>query len=315
MNPKQDLISILPHVRGRYVEGAPLAQYTWFRVGGPAQVLFKPADVADLAFFLRHRPKDVPIYTIGVGSNLLVRDGGVPGVVIRLGRGFSNIALKGSDIELGGAVLDRTASLVARDEGMSGLEFLCSIPGSIGGALRMNAGCYGSEMRDVLQVAIALDERGELHKLTTEDMGFSYRHCAIPDDWIFVGARLKTKQGQVQEISETMNTMLAQRDESQPTRTRTGGSTFANPNGLKAWELIDKAGCRGLTRGGAMISEKHCNFLLNTGEATAEDLEELAEDVRRRVFAQTGISLRWEIQRIGQKAAFMAVQHPEVKAA
>ncbi|MFN7709646.1 MAG: UDP-N-acetylmuramate dehydrogenase [Holosporales bacterium] len=311
----QELISILPSVRGRYVVGAPLAQYTWFRVGGPAQVLFKPADVTDLAFFLRHRPRDVPIYTLGVGSNLLVRDGGVPGVVIRLGRGFSNIALKGADLELGGAVLDRTASLVARDEAMTGLEFLCSIPGTIGGGLRMNAGCYGSEMRDVLQVAIALDERGELHKLTNEDMGFSYRHCAIPEDWIFVGARLKTKHGKVEQISETMNTMLAQRDETQPVRTRTGGSTFANPAGLKAWELIDQAGCRGLARGGAMISEKHCNFLLNTGEATAEDLEELAEEVRRRVFAQTGVTLRWEIQRIGQKNTFMAYEHPEVKAA
>ena len=298
MDNMHNLLQKLPSVRGRYTERAELSKLTWFRVGGPAEILYKPEDLEDLSFFLKQKSKEIPIFTLGVGSNLLVRDGGIQGVVMRLS-GFNNIVVQGNEIEVGAGVLDRTLALVAQDESLQNLESLAGIPGTIGGALRMNAGCYGTEIKDILVSALAIDGQGKIHKLTAEDMGFSYRHCEIPHDWIFVGARFKAKSGSSKEITARIENLLAEREEAQPVKSRTGGSTFANPEGLKAWEIIDKAGCRGLKIGGAQVSEKHCNFLINTGDATAEDLEILGETVRRRVKETSGVDLRWEIVRIG----------------
>jgi UDP-N-acetylmuramate dehydrogenase len=295
----ENIIDRLPTVRGRYSEKTSLAAITWFRVGGPADVVFKPASIQDLSLFLKEKPTDIPIYTIGVGSNLLVRDGGVKGVVIRLGKGFNNIVVDGTHVEVGAGVLDRNVALTAQEESISGLEFLCSIPGTIGGALRMNAGCYGTEIKDVLDYAVAMDPKGNLHRLTAADCGFSYRHCNVPHDWVFISACFRGQKGDAATIDQTMQKMLQQREETQPVHTRTGGSTFANPDGHKAWELIDQAGCRGLKIGGAQVSELHCNFLMNIGDATAQDLEQLGETVRERVKATSGVELRWEIQRIG----------------
>ncbi len=294
------LISKLPTVRGKYTEDAPLASTTWFRVGGPAEVLYKPADLEDLRCFLAEKPADIPVRVIGVGSNLLVRDGGVPGVVIRLGRGFSNIYVNEDVVDVGAGMLDRNVALACRDASLGGLEFLCTIPGTIGGALRMNAGCYGSEMQDIVAAILAIDLRGNLHHLGADQCKFSYRHCGIAEDMIFIGARLKGYASSSAEIGQKMQEMLKARDDTQPVRTRTGGSTFANAGDAKAWELIDKVGCRGMKVGGAQISEKHCNFMINTGGATAHDLESLGEIVRSRVLEATGIDLRWEIQRIGE---------------
>lgn len=297
------LLARLPTVRGRYSEGYELAKVTWFRVGGPAEVLFKPEDADDLAAFLAGTPTDVPVTVIGVGSNLLVRDGGVPGVVVRLGRAFAGIEVRDNLLHVGGAALDVNIAQAARDAGLGGLEFLCGIPGTLGGALRMNAGAYGREVRDVLVSATAVDRSGRLHSLTAEQMGLTYRHCAIPHDWLFTGAVLRGEKADTAAISARMDEIRTSREDSQPVRSRTGGSTFANPVGAKAWELIDRAGCRGLIRGGAQVSEKHCNFLINTGDATAADLEDLGEDVRRRVRETSGVELRWEIRRIGLRAA------------
>ena len=296
------LIERLPAVRGRYREKAPLAPITWFRVGGAAEVVFRPADQEDLAHFLRNKPADVPVMVIGVGSNLLVRDGGVPGVVVRLGRGFAGVALEGCDLVSGAGCLDTNVAAAARDAGLSGLEFLCGVPGTIGGALRMNAGAYGRETRDILVEAEAIDPHGESHVLKAEELGMTYRRSALPCDWIFVKARLRGTPGDPEAIARRMAEIQAARGGSQPIRSRTGGSTFKNPPGHKAWELIDKAGCRGLRRGAAMVSEQHCNFLINTGEASAADLEFLGEEVRMRVFQASGIRLEWEIRRIGLPA-------------
>lgn len=296
------LIERMPAVRGRLIANAPLGPMTWFRVGGPAEVLFRPADRDDLAAFLAARPEDVPVTVIGVGSNLLVRDGGVPGVVIRLGRGFADISVVPGEtprLVAGAGALDLTMALTARDAGIAGLAFLSGIPGTLGGALRMNAGAYGTEMKDVLDSADTLDARGVLHRLQVGELGFTYRHCAVPEDWIFVSAALRGAAGDPAAIAAEMTAIQAQREATQPIRTRTGGSTFANPPGAKAWELIDRAGCRGLRRGGAMVSEKHCNFLVNLGDATAADIEWLGEEVRRRVEQASGIRLDWEIRRIG----------------
>jgi UDP-N-acetylmuramate dehydrogenase len=296
------LIERLPAVRGRLTEAAPIGPMTWFRVGGPAEVLFRPADRDDLAAFLADKPDDVPVTVIGVGSNLLIRDGGVPGVVIRLGRGFSEISVipgESTRVVAGAGALDVTVAMTARDAGVSGLAFLSGIPGTIGGALRMNAGAYGLEMKDVTETADALDGKGGLHRLSLADLGLSYRHSAVAEDWIFLSAVLHGSTGNPAVIAAEIAEIQAQRESSQPIRTRTGGSTFANPPGAKAWELIDRAGCRGLKRGGAMVSEKHCNFLVNTGEATAEDIESLGEEVRRRVERHSGVVLEWEIRRIG----------------
>lgn len=302
------LISFLPKVRGRYSADVLLARYVWFQVGGAAEVIYKPADIEDLSCFLREKSADVPVTMVGAGSNLLVRDGRVPGVIVRLGRGFNNIAFHGNEVDVGAGVLDRTLSLCACDEGLEGVEFLSGVPGTIGGALRMNAGCYGSEIKDILSVAFAMDPKGNFHKLTPEELGFSYRECALPEDWIFVGARFKLKNGKQSVIFERINRLLEERELTQPVRSRTGGSTFANPPANKAWELIDKAGCRGLQIGGAQVSEKHCNFLVNNGDATAEDIETLGEEVRRRVLEVTGVDLQWEIKRIGVSAEDLALK-------
>jgi UDP-N-acetylmuramate dehydrogenase len=296
------LVARLPPVRGTYEPLADLGRMTWFRVGGPAEVLFTPADVADLAQFVARKPADVPMTVIGLGSNMLVRDGGVPGVTIRLGRAFNTIEADGLVLRCGAAAVDANVAAVARDHAIAGLEFLTGIPGTIGGALRMNAGAYGREIRDVCVSATALDAGGRVRKLTANDLDFGYRHCGVPEDWIFLGAELRGVVGDRDVIARRIREIREEREQSQPTQSRTGGSTFANPEGAKAWELIDRAGCRGLTRGGAQVSEKHCNFLINAGAATAADLEELGEEVRRRVLETSGIGLAWEIRRIGVRA-------------
>ncbi|HEY9079551.1 UDP-N-acetylmuramate dehydrogenase [Magnetovibrio sp.] len=293
------LIERLPEVRGRLSAGASLAKVTWFGVGGPAEVLFKPADADDLAHFIKHKPADVAVTVIGVGSNLLVRDGGVPGVVVRLGRGFADILVNKADVIAGAGALDGNVALAAMEASVSGLEFLSGVPGTIGGALRMNAGAYGAEMKDIVVGAVALDSEGNRHELSAEDLGFSYRKSTVPTDWIFVEAHLRGFAGQVEDIRARMNDIKLAREDSQPLRTSTGGSTFKNPEGHKAWQLIDAAGCRGLRIGGAQVSEKHCNFLINDGTATADDIEALGEEVRARVKATSGIDLIWEIRRIG----------------
>ena len=295
----QGLIDRLPTVRGRYSTDAPLDKITWFRVGGPAEVMYRPADVEDLMMFLATVAPDIDVTVIGVGSNMLVRDGGVPGVVIRLGRGFADVAPEGEIIKVGVGALDINVALAARDAGLAGLEFLSGIPGTIGGGLRMNGGAYGSEFKDIFVSARAIDRHGKLHTLKAEDMGFAYRSTSVPEGWLFIDAVLKGRAAPVADIARRMAEIKAAREVSQPVRTQTGGSTFANPPGAKAWELIEAAGCRGLRRGGAMVSEQHCNFLINTGTASAADLEGLGEEVRRRVFELSGITLEWEIRRLG----------------
>lgn len=296
-----DLISRLPVVRGSYRGHADLAQTTWFRAGGSAEVLFKPKDEEDLAVFMANRPLDVPVTVIGVGSNLLVRDGGVPGVVVRLGRGFADIRADGTTVAAGAGALDLNVARVAADAGIAGLEFLVGVPGTIGGAVRMNAGAYGTELKDALASARAVDPRGGRHVLGPDHLGHGYRFSSVPEGWIFTEATLAGSAGDPDEIRARMEDIQAARQESQPIRARTGGSTFKNPPGLKAWELIDRAGCRGLKRGAAMVSEQHCNFLINTGGASATELEELGEEVRRRVLQATGVALDWEIRRIGRR--------------
>jgi UDP-N-acetylmuramate dehydrogenase len=294
------LIDRLSPVRGRLAADAPLAGQTWFRVGGPAEVLFRPADAEDLAAFIAAKPADVPVTVIGVASNLLIRDGGIAGVVVRLGRGFADIAADGDEVTAGAGALDLNVALTARDAGIAGLEFLSGIPGTIGGGLRMNAGAYGAEIKDVLIEATAIDPAGAIKILPASALGLGYRHCGLGEDWIFTAARFTGRRGEADAIGRRMAEIQAAREASQPIRARTGGSTFANPPGHKAWELIDRAGCRGLIRGGAQVSDKHANFLINTGAATAADLEGLGEEVRRRVFAQFSISLEWEIRRVGK---------------
>lgn len=289
----------LPPLRGRVSRDAPLGGLTWFRVGGAAELLFRPADADDLACLLAALPADVPVTVIGVGSNLLVRDGGVPGVVVRLGGAFANIAIDGERVQCGAAALDLTVAMTALEHGLTGLEFLSGVPGTIGGALRMNAGAFGGEMKDVTLSAQALDRAGKVHDLTLDQLGFGYRRSGVPADWIFTSTVLQAKPGDAEAIAARMAGIREAREASQPTRVRTGGSTFANPPGYKAWELIDRAGCRGLVLGGAQVSEKHCNFLLNTGTATAAHIEALGEEVRRRVRENSGIELEWEIKRIG----------------
>ncbi|MGE0747612.1 MAG: UDP-N-acetylmuramate dehydrogenase [Rhodospirillales bacterium] len=293
------LIAHLPPVRGRLTANAPMEGLTWFRIGGPAEVLFVPADTADLAGFLAARPADVPVMVVGFGSNLLVRDGGIPGIVIRLGRGFAGIAIDGMTVTAGGAAMDANVANAARDAGVAGLEFLCGIPGTIGGSLRMNAGAYGREMKDVVVAATTVDLAGTVRRHALDELGYTYRASALPDDRIFVEGVFAGTPGERDAIARRMTSIATVRRESQPIQSRTGGSTFKNPPGHRAWELIDAAGCRGLTMGGAKVSELHCNFLINTGAASAADLEGLGEAVRRRVFDHSGIMLEWEIRRIG----------------
>lgn len=300
------LIDRMPARRGRLTADAPLANVTWFRVGGPAEVLFRPADAEDLATFLAALPEDVPVTVVGVASNLLIRDGGVPGVVIRLGRGFTDIiaggAADGDRVTAGAAALDLNVAMVARDAGIAGLEFLSGIPGTIGGALRMNGGAYGRETADVLASAEGVSRRGERLRFDLSAMGYSYRHSSVAEDVIFTSAVLRGTPDEPLAIARRMAEIAEKRADSQPVRSRTGGSTFKNPPGLKAWELIDKAGCRGLAIGDAQMSEMHCNFLINRGAATAAELEALGEEVRRRVFETSGVMLEWEIKRIGVTA-------------
>ncbi|KAF0099623.1 MAG: murB [Rhodospirillaceae bacterium] len=295
------LIDRLPRPRGRLTADAALGPQTWFRAGGPAEVLFRPADVEDLATFMAGLPSDVPVTVLGVGSNILVRDGGVKGVVIRLLRGFTGISVEGHEIVAGAGALDLNVALTARDHALAGLEFLSGIPGTVGGALRMNAGAYEGDLAQVLVSAEAVDRTGEVHRVPANAMGFSYRHSDAPAGWIFTAARLRATPGDQLAIARRIAEIDAARTDSQP-RSRTGGSTFVNPPGLKAWQLIDQAGCRGLRIGAAQVSEKHCNFLINLGEATATDIESLGEEVRRRVREKTGVQLEWEIRRIGASA-------------
>ena len=295
------LIERLPKVRGRLTPDAPIGPLTWFRVGGPAEALFRPADAADLAAFLAATLPDIPVTVIGVGSNLLVRDGGIRGVVVRLGRGFVDIEPAGDQITVGAGALDLNVALTAAEAGIAGLEFLSGIPGTVGGGFRTNAGSYGSEFKDALVSADAVDRSGATHRVTAAELGFSYRHSSAPSAWIFTRAIFRGSLGDKAAIAQRLAEIRAAREASQPIRARTGGSTFANPPGHQAWQLIDAAGCRGLTRGAAMVSEKHTNFLINTGNASAADIEALGEEVRRRVHDRSGIWLDWEIRRVGEK--------------
>jgi UDP-N-acetylmuramate dehydrogenase len=289
-------------VRGSLTPRAPLAPFSWFRTGGPAEVLFEPADEADLAAFLGGCPPDVPVTVIGLGSNLLVRDGGVDGVVIRLGRGFQAIAVEaGHTLRAGAGAADVKVARAAADAGIAGLSFLRGIPGTIGGALRMNGGAYGGETKDVLVEARGVGRSGQVKVYSLADMGFSYRRCAVPDDVIFTEALFAGRPGDPATILAEMNAITEARSATQPVNTRTGGSTFKNPPGARAWELVDRAGCRGFRVGGAHVSDLHCNFLIADAGATAADVEALGEEVRRRVRDATGVTLEWEIRRIGKR--------------
>jgi UDP-N-acetylmuramate dehydrogenase len=289
----------LPPVRGNYSHGAPLKDLVWFRAGGPAEVLFRPADVDDLAMFLAAKPGDMRVSVIGVGSNLLVRDGGISGVVIRLPAAFGKVSVQGTRLRAGAAALDSAVSRAAADAGIAGLEFLRGVPGTIGGALKMNAGCYGNEIKDIFVEATAVDGNGNKQILKPNDMGFAYRKSSVPEDFIFVEAVFEGAKDESAAVRARMEALLAQREAAQPIKSKTGGSTFKNPPGHKAWQLIEEAGCRGMTHGGAQVSEKHCNFLINKGNATSADIEALGEEVRARVKAKFGVDLEWEIKRVG----------------
>jgi UDP-N-acetylmuramate dehydrogenase len=289
----------LPKVRGTYAENAPLKDLVWFRAGGSAEILFRPADADDLAQFLAAKSPDLPVTIVGVGSNLLVRDGGIKGVVVRLSANFGRVTVEGTRIRAGAAALDAAVARAAADAGLAGLEFLRGVPGTIGGALRMNAGCYGSEIKDVFVEAVAIDAKGNKRRLDADAMAFRYRKSGAGDDLVFVEAVLEGKPDDPEAVRARMNALVDQREASQPVKSRTGGSTFKNPDSHKAWQLIDRAGCRGLKIGGAQVSEKHCNFLINTGDASAADIEALGEEVRARVKAKFGVELEWEIKRVG----------------
>jgi len=291
----------MPELRGRLLANQSLGEFTWFRVGGPGQAFFMPEDENDLAYFLRNLAPEIPVTVIGAGSNLIVRDGGVPGVVIRLGRGFNNVKIKDHCVTAGTATLDVMVARAAQAAGVAGLAFLSGIPGTIGGALRMNGGAYGGETKDVLIEAQAVDRNGNVRSFGNGEMGFSYRYCCVPDDVIFTSAVLKGHLGEPEQIAAEMSAIKKKREASQP-RNRTGGSTFKNPPGHSAWKLVDDAGCRGLTIGGAQVSELHSNFLINLGGATAADIETLGETVRRRVKTHSGVDLEWEIKRVGVAA-------------
>ena len=293
------LKSKMPALRGRLMANQSLAELTWFRVGGPAQVLFMPEDDNDLGYMLANLPPEIPVTVIGLGSNLIVRDGGAPGMAIRLGRGFSDIVIDGVDLRAGAAVPDVKVARAAQEACIAGLSFLRGIPGSIGGALRMNGGAYGREVKDALIEARAVDRAGRVHVLGNADMRFAYRSCGVPDDYIFTQATFRGERGDPAVIAAEMDKITEAREATQPIKSRTGGSTFKNPPGQKAWQLIDAAGCRGLRVGDAQVSAMHCNFLINLGNATAADIEALGETVRQRVKEHAGVDLEWEIKRIG----------------
>ena len=302
-----ELIDRLPSVRGKLSANVPLAPYTWLRVGGPAEVLFMPKDEADLAHFLSSTPDEIPVTILGVASNTLVRDGGVKGVVVRLGPSFGSVTTDGETVTAGAAALDNKVAKEAAKAGIAGLEFYAGIPGTIGGALRMNAGCYGAETKDILREVVALDRTGRRQVMPLEEMGYSYRHSEAPDDLIFVQAVFEGIKDKPADIQTRMDQITKRREESQPIREKTGGSTFKNPDqvqskGRGAWQVIDAAGGRGFKVGGAQMSEKHCNFMINTGEATASDLETLGETMREMVKKNEGVDLEWEVKRIGDKA-------------
>ncbi len=289
----------LPPVRGKLTANAPLAPLVWFKAGGAAQWLFEPADVQDLCDFLRVLDPAVPVMGLGLGSNLIVRDGGVPGVVVRLGKSFAKVVADGLTLTCGGGASGILVSSTARDAGIAGVEFLRSIPGTVGGFVRMNGGAYGREVADVLVAAEVVTRAGTLTTVANADLNYRYRHSDLPDGAIVVSATFRGEQGDPAAIQAEMDRIASAREASQPLRSKTGGSTFKNPDGHKAWALVDAAGCRGLTRGDAQVSEKHCNFLLNTGNATSADIEALGEDVRAKVLAASGVTLEWEIQRVG----------------
>jgi UDP-N-acetylmuramate dehydrogenase len=291
----------LPIVRGKYVFDALLAPLTWFQVGGPAQILFKPHDAEDLANFLQNISIDLPYFVLGAGSNVLIRDGGYEGLIIKLGKNFSQITLENDLLIAGAAALDRSVAMTALTHNLKGFEFLVTIPGSIGGAIAMNAGCYGSEIKDILAWVEGVDHRGEIIRLTNSELNMSYRKAQLPKGYIVTKAAFHALSGDTVEIQHKIQEYLKLREESQPTKCRTGGSTFKNPDNAKAWELIANSGCRGITIGGAKISEKHCNFMLNIGKATAADLEDLGELVKSKVKANSNQDLEWEIIRIGKK--------------
>jgi len=303
------LRSRMPSLRGRLLPNQPLAELTWFRVGGPAQVLFMPEDEDDLCYFLRELPREIPVTTVGLGSNLIVRDGGVAGVVVRLGRGFGEVTVDGTSIRAGAAVPDVKVARAAQEAGIAGLSFLRGIPGSIGGALRMNGGAYGGETKDVLVEARGVGRAGNVRTYSNAEMHFSYRHCGVADDVIFTQALFAGRPGDAAAIAAEMNKITESREATQPVKSRTGGSTFKNPPGHKAWQLVDAAGCRGLRIGDAQVSEMHCNFLINLGNATAAEIETLGETVRERVKKASGVELTWEIKRIGEPGG-----QPDVRA-
>ena len=292
----------LPHIAGSIEADASLADFIWFRTGGAAEWLVRPRDEADLSRFLSELDPSIPVLAVGVGSNLIVRDGGVPGVVIRLPKSFAKTNVEpGNRIRAGGAAMGITVASAARDAGIAGLEFLRGIPGTVGGAVRMNAGAYGREAGDILVEAKVVLRDGTVETWPLDKLGYTYRHSEVPEGAVVIEALFQGTQGDPAEIGAEMDRIAAEREASQPLRSRTGGSTFKNPDGNKAWKLVDEAGCRGLTMGGAQVSEKHCNFLLNLGTATSADIEALGEEVRRRVLAKSGITLEWEIQRIGNE--------------
>jgi UDP-N-acetylmuramate dehydrogenase len=294
------LVASLPKLRGRLKAETPLKDLTWFRAGGPAEVLYSPADEADLAYFLSEVPAAIPVTVIGLGSNLLVRDGGIEGVVIRLGRGFGEVAAEdGFKVRAGAAVPDVKVARAAAEAGIAGLSFYRGIPGCVGGALRMNGGAHGRETKEVLVEARAVDRKGNIHVLPVAALDYAYRHCGAPDDVIFTEALFQGAPGEPAKILAEMDEIAAYREEVQPIKSRTGGSTFKNPPGHKAWQLIDRAGCRGLNVGDAKVSAMHCNFLINEGNASGADLETLGETVRARVKETSGVELEWEIKRLG----------------
>ena len=295
-----DLKARVPQLRGRLLPNQPLAELTWFRVGGPAQVLFMPEDEADLAYFLEHLPAEIPVTVVGLGSNLIVRDGGVPGVVIRLGRGFNEVKVEeGARIRAGTAVPDVKVSRSAQEAAIAGLAFFRGIPGAVGGALRMNGGAYGRETKDALIAARGVDRQGNVRVFSNGDMHYTYRHCGAPEGIIFTEALFQGAPGDAAVIAAEMDKITESREATQPIKSRTGGSTFKNPSGHKAWQLIDAAGCRGFKIGDAQVSQMHCNFLINLGGASAADIETLGETVRKRVKENSGVELEWEIKRIG----------------
>jgi UDP-N-acetylmuramate dehydrogenase len=294
-----DLKSRMPQLRGRLLANQPLAELTWFRVGGSAQALFMPEDESDLAYFLKNLPSEIPVIVVGLGSNLIVRDSGVAGVVVRLGRGFNEVTVEGLRVRAGAAVPDVKVARAAQEAGLSGLAFYRGIPGGIGGALRMNGGAYGRETKDALIEARGVDRSGNIRVYSNADLHYTYRHCGAPEDVIFTLAIFEGQPGDRDTIAAEMDKITESREATQPIKSRTGGSTFKNPQGHKAWQLIDAAGCRGLVVGDAQVSELHCNFLINRGQATANDIETLGETVRKRVKENSGVTLEWEIKRIG----------------